>query len=113
MDAAGDHPSFRSRRLPAPFSCLVVVVAPGRERAFDDAEWRDAIVLVVRGEIGLCGIGENRRYFSRGAVLCLDGLALRCLHNPGRKPAVLLAVSRRGSDANPDADSFPAGSPSH
>ncbi len=99
MEAAGDRPSFRSRRLPAPFSCLVVVVAPGRERAFDDAEWRDAIVVVERGEIGLRGVGGGRWYFSRGAVLCLDGLELRSLYNRGPVPAVLLAVSRRASGA--------------
>ncbi len=104
MDRSQARLSFGSRPLPAGFSA-VVVVAPGCERVYDEAEWRDAIVRVQRGEIGLCGVGGPRRYFGCGDVLALDGIALRALHNRGVEPAVLVAVSR--------SDSFPADSSSH
>lgn len=83
---AGDAPRFRLR---------VVAVAAGGERPFDEAEWRDAIVVVERGEIELECLGGGRQRFGRGDVLWLVGLPLRALQNPGREPAVLVAVSRR------------------
>jgi uncharacterized cupin superfamily protein len=79
-----------------------VVVAPGHPRPYDAAEWRGALVLVVRGEIELEAEGGERRRFRRGDVLALAGLPLplRALRNPGRDTAVLVAVSRRaGSGA--------------
>ena len=72
----------------------MIVVAPGRSRAYDEAEWRDALVVVEHGEIELeCTAGGGRR-FACGEVLCLAGLPLRTLHNRGSEPAVLVAVSR-------------------
>jgi hypothetical protein len=38
--------SFLGRPLPSFFEVRVVVVAPGRQQAFDDAEWRDALVVL-------------------------------------------------------------------
>lgn len=87
--------SFLGRRLPASFELRVVAVAPGCERAFDDAEWRDAVVVVERGQIELECLGGTCWCFGRGDVLWLSGLPLRALRNPGREPAVLVAVSRR------------------
>jgi len=78
-----------------PFAVRVVAVPPGLARAYDAAEWRDALVLVARGEIELEGVGGGRKCFRRGAVLSLDGLPLRALHNRGAQPASLVAVSRR------------------
>src|SRR5213078_4314954 len=72
----------------------VVVVPPGRARAYDAAEWRDALVLVAGGRIELRGAGGGRLSFAAGAALSLDGLTLRELHNLGPDPAVLLAISR-------------------
>jgi hypothetical protein len=69
----------------------VVVVPVGGERAYDAAEWRDALVFVARGRIELGGAGGDRLSVAAGAVLWLDGLTLR---NPGPEPAVLLAVTR-------------------
>ncbi len=84
MDGAG--PAFVRR---------TVAVAPGCVRAYDDADWKDAVVLVERGEIELeCVSGACWR-FVPGDVLWLIGLPLRALHNRGREPAVLVAVSRR------------------
>lgn len=73
----------------------MVVVAPGRSRGYDAAEWRDAVVFVERGRIELCGAGGGRLGFRAGDVLWLDGLTISRLYNPGPEPAVLVAVSRR------------------
>jgi hypothetical protein len=73
----------------------VVRVPPGRARDYDEAEWRDALVVVVRGEIELEARAGGRERFARGAVLSLAGLPLRALHNQGAEPAELLAVRRR------------------
>jgi hypothetical protein len=77
------------------FDRRVVSVPPGRTRDYDEADWRDALVLVVRGEIELEGQGGSRERFARGAVLSLAGLSLRALHNQGAEPAELVAVRRR------------------
>jgi hypothetical protein len=73
----------------------VVRVPPGRARDYDEADWRDALVVVVRGEIELEARAGGRERFARGAVLSLAGLPLRALHNQGAEPAELLAVRRR------------------
>ena len=76
------------------FALRIVALEPGDERAYVEAEWRDALVMVGRGEIELRGAGGSRRRFARGDLLWLDGVPLRALHNPGGEPAVLLAFSR-------------------
>jgi quercetin dioxygenase-like cupin family protein len=88
------HDFFLGRRVPAAFEVRRIVVAPGAERPFDEAEWRDAVVLVESGRIELeCRSGSRSR-FRRGDVLCLIGLPLRALRNRERSPTVLVAVSR-------------------
>jgi quercetin dioxygenase-like cupin family protein len=82
----GDPPAFVLR---------AVAVAPGCKRAYDEAEWRDAIVVVERGEIELECLGGTSQRFRRGDLLWLTGLPLRALHNRGRESALLVAVSRR------------------
>ncbi len=72
------------------FEHRVVSVPPGGAIDYDEADWRDALVLVVRGEIEL-----GRERFGRGSVLSLAGLPLRALHNQGAEPAELVAVRRR------------------
>jgi hypothetical protein len=86
MGDDGDAPGFALR---------AVAVAPGCERAYDEAEWRDAIVAVSRGEIELEGLGGSSHCFKCGDVLWLAGLPLRALRNRGPEPALLIAVSRR------------------
>ena len=61
------------------FERRIVSVPPGGALDYDEADWRDALVLVVRGEIELGG-----ERFGRGSVLSLAGLPLRALHNRGR-----------------------------
>ena len=81
--------------MPAAFDVRVVEVPPGGERAYDEAEWDDALVVVDRGEIELDCAGGSRPRFACGAVLWLGGLPVRALRNPGPAPARLIAVSRR------------------
>jgi hypothetical protein len=78
-----------------------VVLEPGTSRPSDDAEWRDALVLLVQGDLDLECTRGGRRRFRAGAVLWLAGIDLRALHNVGVEPVVLLAVSRRrGNEAH-------------
>jgi hypothetical protein len=86
--------SFLGRRLPSWVELRVVIVAPGHILAFDPADWRDAIVVIEGGALDLECPGGNRQRFVRGDLLCLRGLSLRALHNPGLEPAVLAVVSR-------------------
>ena len=87
--------SFLGRMLPLCFDMRVVIVDPGDTRAYHEADWCDALVVVERGNIQLEASGGGRRDFATGDVLCLVGLSLRALHNRGPEPAVLVAVSRK------------------
>ena len=100
MDAGrdGGRPSFLGRPVPDAYGVRRVVVAPGAARLFDEAEWRDAIVTIESGKLELECRSGRRCLFRRGDVLWLVGLPLRALHNRGRAPAVLVAVSRRRTD---------------
>ena len=91
---------FLGRRVPAEFDVRRVVVAPGAERPFDEAEWRDAIVVVESGRIELVCRSGSRWRFRRGDVLWLCGLPLQALHNRGRAPTVLIVVARSGTDGS-------------
>lgn len=76
-----------------------VALEPGTSRPTHDDEWRDALVVVTRGEVDLeCARGGRRR-FSAGAVLWLTGIDIRVLHNVGTGPVELVAVTRRQPDA--------------
>jgi hypothetical protein len=86
-DPDAERLSFLGRRLPSWVELRL---------AFDQADWRDAIVVVERGALELECRGGSRRRFVRGDLLWLDGLPLRALHNPGRAPAVLTVVARGG-----------------
>ncbi len=94
--------SFLRAPLPDTFQRRRIVLTPGRPRLYDSSEWRDALVVVEHGRLHLECHGGGFRTFGEGAVVTLDGLALRALHNRGPGPAVLVAVCRR---------SVPNGSP--
>jgi hypothetical protein len=100
-DGSGRDPgapalSFLGRRLPPAFGVRVVTVGPGESLDYDPADWRDALVVVERGELRLTSPDGAGCTVRAGDVLCLAGLALRMVRNPGREPAVLTAVARRG-----------------
>jgi quercetin dioxygenase-like cupin family protein len=80
---------------PPMFFVRAVSIAPGSARAFDEAEWRDAVVSLACGEVELECLGGSTQRIRRGDVLWLSGLPVRALRNPGEEPAVLIAVSRR------------------
>jgi hypothetical protein len=93
--------SFLARPPGPRFRTTVVTLESGTTRAYDEAEWHDALVVVESGEVDLeCGAGGRRRFRS-GAVLCLTGLGLRALHSVGAEPAVLVAVARRHRATDP------------
>ncbi|GAA3234297.1 hypothetical protein GCM10017691_30740 [Pseudonocardia petroleophila] len=81
--------------LPAAFRRRTVVVEPGDSRPYDSAEWSDELVVVEQGRLDLECRAGGVRSFPTGAVICLDHLGLRTLHNRGTDPTVLVAVSRR------------------
>jgi hypothetical protein len=87
--------SFLGDAPPAAFRRRLVVVAPGRDRAYLAGEWRDALVVVERGVLELESLSGRRAQFGPGAVLWLAGLPIRALRCAGTEPAVLAAVSRR------------------
>lgn len=91
----GDPLSWVRGEVPPGFERRVVTIAPGGERAYDEVEWRDAIVVVARGTVELEAPTGVRRRLTRHAVLWLAGLPLRALHNPGTDTTVLVAVRRR------------------
>jgi hypothetical protein len=95
MEGPDDRLSLLWRRLPSTFEIRVAAVAPGGKRRYAEDDWRDALVVIERGELELESLGGTRRRFGRGGVLWLVGLPLRALHNRGRETAVLVAVSRR------------------
>ncbi len=92
-------PLLRCRgSLPDRFARRVVTLAPGERCAYVSEDWEDALVVVEDGTVELEGLAGDRRSLARGAVLWLVGLPLRALHNVGRHPAVIVAVSRRLPD---------------
>jgi|SoiMethySBSTD1v2_1073268.scaffolds.fasta_scaffold162996_3 hypothetical protein len=96
MDDLGpERLSFLDRRLPSWIELKIVVVAVGERLAYDQAAWRDAVVVVEGGELEVEWLGGGRQRFIRGDLLWLSGLPLRALHNPGWEPAVLTLVARR------------------
>jgi hypothetical protein len=94
VDLAEGAVSLLGRRLGPSFRLRLVAVGPGEARAYDEAEWRDALVVVEHGEIELEGATIGAVRFERGDVLVLVGMGLRALHNRGQEPALLAAVSR-------------------
>jgi hypothetical protein len=90
--------SFLGSEVSAAFDARRVVLVPGAERAFDEDEWRDAIVVVESGELELECHGGSRHRFRSGDMLWLTGLSLCALRSCGEAPAVLVAVSRQRTD---------------
>ncbi|MHA6625671.1 hypothetical protein ACU61A_09595 [Pseudonocardia sichuanensis] len=95
MDA-DDAVTFLGRPLGPSFGGRVVTIAPGASRPYDEAEWRDALVVVEHGELALECPAGGRRSFGTGAVLWLVGVDVVTLHNHSpTETTVLVAVSRR------------------
>jgi uncharacterized cupin superfamily protein len=80
---------------PLGFGVRAVGVEPGGHRIYNAAEWEDALVVVTSGEVEVECLSGTRVRFGRGDLLWFTGLPLKALHNRGREPALLVAVSRR------------------
>ena len=81
----------------ARFRKRVVELSPDDNVSVDSGLWRDAIAFVEEGEVELeCVAGERPR-FASGAVICFPP-PVRLLRNRGRRPARLIAISRRSRE---------------
>ena len=86
--------SFTGRRCPGSFRVRTLTLQPADAIDFIPVDWADAVVIVERGALEVeCQTGRCAT-FAQGAVLVLDGLALRRLRNAGSTPLVLSALSR-------------------
>jgi hypothetical protein len=95
MNGPADRLSLLARPLSPAFKLRLVALPPGRRQRYREADWRDALVVVERGDVELECVGGGRGRFGRGDVLWLSGIPLLALHNPGPDTALLVAVSRR------------------
>jgi hypothetical protein len=93
--SGGDRHGVVGRPVPPAFALRVVEIAPGRARAYDEDEWRGALVVVEQGVVQLEWLNGGCRRFGPGSTLAFVGLPLCALRNVGVEPVVLLAVSRR------------------
>jgi hypothetical protein len=76
------------------FTTRTVTVAPARSLAYEEDDWRGALVIVERGRIELQTTGGARRVFRAGDILWLTGLSISALYNPGLEDAVLAAIGK-------------------
>ena len=94
-DPGPERLSFLHGPVPSRFRLRAMTLAPGGTWPYRAEDWDDALVVVERGEVELeCRFGGRRR-FPAGAIMWLQGMDLRALHNPGSEPTVISAVSRR------------------
>ena len=71
-----------------------VRVEAGGSLAYEEADWRDALVTVESGELELVMACGRSCFFQEGDLLWLQGLPLASLRNRGDEPTVLVAASR-------------------
>lgn len=95
----GDRPAFPPRPLPPSFRARTVALPRDCALPVDEVAWRDALVIVERGEIDVeCERGATGRFVA-GDVIWLCGLDVHTLRNRGADVAVLTAISRRAPGA--------------
>lgn len=97
--ADGEPFLLLGRRMSPAFDVRVVLLAIGRQRAFEERDWRDALIVLERGELEIECVGSTARRFAPGAVVCLRGLRAGWLRQRGERDAVLVAVRRRGGSS--------------
>jgi hypothetical protein len=105
---AGQPVSFFGGRLPSWVDVRVFAVAPGEERVYRAAEWRNALVVVERGQIELRCVNGTSWHFERGATLVLAGLPIRALRNDGIETTLIAALSRAGNRTRTPASGHPS-----
>jgi hypothetical protein len=84
----------RLRHVSSRFDIRRVAVEPGGRLLYEEDDWRDALVVVERGEVVLETLCGGACFFRQGDALWLHRLPLASLHNRGGEPAVLVATSR-------------------
>ena len=97
-DARPERPlAFLGDPLPRWVDRRAVIIGPGVVRRYEEAEWRDALVVVEQGEVVLECTRGWRTTFRAGDVLWLVDVPVRRIYNDGDDAAVLVAISRRRS----------------
>ena len=86
--------SLSSGPLPGSVTRSTVVIPPGASLPYDAAAWQGALVLLTAGSVHLVPADGRGVHFRTGAILTLQGLALRSIENPGSDPAVLVVLTR-------------------
>lgn len=71
-----------------------MALEPGGTLAYDEDDWRGALVTVESGEVELEMACGRSVFFQEGDLLWLQDLPLARLHNRGDEPTVLVAASR-------------------
>ena len=71
-----------------------MALEPGGTLAYDEDDWRGALVTVESGEVELEMACGRSVFFQKGDLLWLQDLPLARLHNRGDEPTVLVAASR-------------------
>jgi hypothetical protein len=94
-DPKGERLSLLRARLPAGVRRRVVILLEGDAAAYSPNDWRDALVVLERGEVRVECLDGRRITFRQGGVFCLNGIDAQLLRNVGSGTAVLVAVSRR------------------
>jgi hypothetical protein len=79
------------------FEVRVSALSPGCGGAFDETQWRDALVEIESGVLELELTSGQRWSFGTGEILWLTGLPIRALHNPGAEPCIVVAAWRGDS----------------
>lgn len=87
--------SFLDRRSSAAFEISQLIILPGSQAEFGAGAWQGSLVVVEQGEIEVEGMHGTHRCFGAGAVVCLEGIAIRALRNRGSVVTVLSKVTRR------------------
>ena len=99
--AAAPGPPAMATLARGGFSRRVVTIAPGDRRPYVDGDWRDALVVIVRGAVDLECTRGGRRRFEAGTMMSLDGLGLVALFNPGPSDLVIITITRLGAPPAP------------
>lgn len=68
---------------------------PGETLVVEPDDWADTLLIVLSGDLELLCCSGRRAVFATGALLTLAGLPVLTLRNPGPRPLIVHAVSRR------------------
>ena len=80
--------------MAGPVCHRLLVLHPSETLVVEAADWADTLVVVLRGELELTCHSGRRATFAEAAVLTLDGMPARTVHNPGPGEVILHLVHR-------------------